>query len=230
MAPKNYQVIRSELFSSKLPSDPGLKVYFADAVIEDKTSPKFSIFGMPVFDRKTGKQVQQPQTLVKTHNVYFELQNVPFFYLPYVAGDAREPFGPITSFSAGYNTIFGLQFGVGLDLYELLGIEPIEGTHWRGDINYLSRRGPSVDTEFDFTGKELFGIKAQYTGVIKGTAMYDRATTSSAAAARFTLGALSPSISEVDFFIVKTSMICLMVLPYKLRFGAQRPQFLGTIL
>ena len=175
LAPKKYQVIRSELFSSKLPSDPGLKVYFADAVIEDKTSPKFSIFGMPVFDRKTGKQVQQPQTLVEAHNVYFELQNVPFFYLPYVAGDAREPFGPITSFSAGYNTIFGLQFGVGLDLYELLGIEPIEGTHWRGDINYLSRRRPSVDSEFDFTGKELFGIQARYTGVIKGTAMYDRA-------------------------------------------------------
>ena len=172
---KKYQVIRSQLFSSKLPSDPGLKVYFADAIIEDKTSPKFSIFGMPVFDRKTGKQVQQQQTLVEAHDVSFELQNVPFFYLPYVAGDAREPFGPITSFSAGYNTVFGLQFGVGLNLYELLGIEPIEGTHWRGDVNYLSRRGPSGDMEFDFTGKELFGVKAQYDGVVKGTAMYDRA-------------------------------------------------------
>ncbi len=175
LAPKKYQVNRSEIFSSKLPSDPGLLVYFADAVIEDKTSPKFSIFGLPVFDRKTGQQIQQTQTLVEAHDAYFELQKVPFFYLPYIAGDAREPFGPITSLSTGYNKVYGAQFGVGLNVYELLGIEPLENTHWRADFNYLSRRGPGLDSEYDFAGKELFGIPAIYTGLAKGNIMYDRA-------------------------------------------------------
>ncbi len=175
LAPKKYQVIRSEIFSSKLPSDPGLEVYFADAVVEDKTSPKFSIFGTPVLDRKTGQQINQTQTLVEAHDAFFELQKVPFFYLPYIAGDAREPFGPINSLNMGYNTVFGVQLGIGLNMYELLGIEPYENTHWRGDVDYLSRRGPVLDSEFDFAGKELFGIPAKYDGVVKGAAMNDRA-------------------------------------------------------
>ena len=175
LAPKKYQVIRSEIFSSKLPSDPGLKVYFADATIEDKTSPKFSLFGMPVFNRKTGRQEEKTQTLVEAHDTFLELQNVPFFYLPYIAGDAREPFGPINSLNIGYNRVFGTQLGVGLNLYELFGIEPLENTHWRGGVDYLSRRGPVVASEFDFAGVDLFGIPAKYEGVAKGTAMYDRA-------------------------------------------------------
>ncbi|HBI43360.1 MAG TPA: hypothetical protein DDY78_10970 [Planctomycetales bacterium] len=175
LAPKKYQVIRAEIFSSKLPSDPGLKVYFADAVVEDKTSPKFSIFGMPVLDRKTGQQEKRTQTLVEAHNVFFDLENVPFFYLPYVAGDAREPFGPLTDVSFGFNRIYGVEAGIGLNLYELFGIEALEGTRWKGTVNYLSRRGPGVGTEFDFSGKELFGVPAKYDGVVKGYAMSDRA-------------------------------------------------------
>jgi hypothetical protein len=175
LSPKKYQVIRAEIFSSKLPSDPGLKVYFADAVVEDKTSPKFSLFGMPVLNRKTGRQEQRNQTLVEAHNVFFDLENVPFFYLPYVAGDAREPFGPITDLSLGYNRIYGVQAGLGLNLYELFGIEALEGTRWKGNIDYLSRRGPGVGTEFDFSGKELFGVPAKYEGLAKGYAMSDRA-------------------------------------------------------
>jgi hypothetical protein len=175
LSPKKYQVIRADIFSSKLPSDPGLKVYFADAIIEDKTSPKFSLFGTPVLSRKTGQQVQKIQTLVEARDAYFELQNVPFFYLPYIAGDAREPFGPITEVSVGYNTVFGTQLSLGLNVYELFGLEAIEGTHWRANVDYLSRRGPGVGSEFDFSGKELFGVCAKYDGVVKGYAMSDRA-------------------------------------------------------
>src|SRR5205823_2432551 len=34
-----YEVVKAEFFSSKLPSDPGLKVYMTKAHIEDKTVP-----------------------------------------------------------------------------------------------------------------------------------------------------------------------------------------------
>ncbi len=230
LAPKKYQVNRSEIFSSKLPSDPGLKVYFADAVIEDKTSPKFSIFGVPVFDRKTGQQVQQTQTLVEAHNAYAELQNVPFFYLPYIAGDAREPFGPINSVNFGYNTVYGVQFSLGLNVYELLGIEPLENTHWRADLNYLSRRGPGVDTQFDFSGKDLFGILSKYDGVVKGNSMSDRALRHILGGSREIYpGAFTP----VDFrgrFLYREDVHDL---PYGFYgtnsgIGPQRPQFPGN--
>ncbi len=170
-----YEVVHADVFSSKLPSDPGLKVYVADAVIEDKTSPKFSIFGSPVINPETGRQEQKTQTLVEARDAYFELQNVPFFYLPYVAGDAREPLGPVREINVGYNRAFGLQLGVGLDMYELLGLEPFEGTRWNANLDYLTRRGPGLGSEFDFVENEFFGLPAHNEGSIQGYAMYDRA-------------------------------------------------------
>ena len=188
-----YQVLRAEIFSSKLPSDPGLKVYVAEAVIEDKTSPRFSIFGNPVLNSKTGVQEQKTQTLVEARDAYFELENVPFFYLPYLAGDAREPLGPITSVHLGANRVFGFEFGVGLDVYHLLGIDPFEGTRWRAGVDYLSRRGPGVSSNFDFSGKELFGVPAHYDGTLRGYAMYDRATDILGGGRELDPGAFNPS-------------------------------------
>ena len=130
LSANKYQTLRTEIFSSKLPSDPGLKVYISDAIIEDKNEPKFGLFGEPVVNRATGRQEERTQTLIEGRNVYFELENVPFFYLPYFAGDARDPLGPIRSITFGYNRQFGLQFGVGLNVYELLGVDPYEGTRW----------------------------------------------------------------------------------------------------
>ncbi len=168
-----YQVVHADIFSSKLPSDPGLLVYVADAVIEDKTSPKFSIFGTAVLNPQTGRQDVKTQTLVEAHDAFFELQDVPFFYTPYLAGDAREPLGPVREISVGYNKVFGFQFGIGLDVYDLLGLDPIEGTRWNANVDYLSRRGPGLGSEFDFTEPDFFGIPAHSEGLLQGYAMYD---------------------------------------------------------
>ena len=170
-----YQVSRAEIFSSKLPSDPGLLVYVADAVVEDKTSPKFSVFGTPVLNQQTGRQELQTQTLVEGHDAFFELQRVPFFYLPYIAGDAREPLGPVREIDVGYNKVFGFQIGVGLNVYDLLGLDAYEGTGWKANVDYLSRRGPSLSTEFDFSVKDFFGVAAHNEGLLQGAAMYDQA-------------------------------------------------------
>ena len=115
------------------------------------------------------------QTLIEGRNVYFELQNVPFFYLPYIAGDARDPLGPINSITFGDNKQYGFQAGIGLNVYELFGVDPYEGTRWNANIDYLSRRGPVLGTEFDFSGKDLYGLPATYSGEVKAVGMYDQA-------------------------------------------------------
>ncbi len=168
-----YEVVRAEIFSSKLPSDPGLKIYLATATIEDKPIRRLTIFGNPMIDRKTGKEIEARQTYLQGHNVFFEYYNIPYFYLPYVAADLRDPLGPVESLSFGYSNIFGFEAGITFNMYELLGIQPYEGTSWKSDVNYLSARGPALSTEFNYTGKDIFDIPAKYTGIVSGYAIYD---------------------------------------------------------
>jgi hypothetical protein len=169
-----YEVQRAEIFSSKLPSDPGLKIYVSDATIEDIQTPMVSLFGRPVINPKTGQQETLKETYIKAHNVFFELENIPFFYLPYLAGDARDPLGPIQNITFGYSGIFGFQEGLTLNVYQLLGILPIENTSWRLNIDYLSYRGPGLGTSFDYSGKEIFGVPAKYNGTVQAYGIYDR--------------------------------------------------------
>jgi hypothetical protein len=171
-----YRVIRSDIFSSKLPSDPGLKVYVSEAVIEDKEVPRRTIFGREVVDRQTGQPLAEHETLIRAENVFFELESVPFFYLPYLAGDARHPLGPVEEVTFSYNRIFGFQSGVVLDVYQLLGLQPVPDTRWRMHVDYLTRRGPMLGTDFDYSAHEFFGLPARREGFVVADGVYDRAT------------------------------------------------------
>jgi hypothetical protein len=59
-------------------------------------------------------------------------------------------------------------------MYQLLGVQPYPNTKWRLDLDYLSYRGPVAATEFDYAGKELFGMPVKYDAFVKATSMYDR--------------------------------------------------------
>ena len=44
---------RAQVFSSKLLSDPGLKLIVKQGNLENRSHPRTDLFGNPVFDRKT---------------------------------------------------------------------------------------------------------------------------------------------------------------------------------
>jgi hypothetical protein len=169
-----FEIVNSETFSSRLPSDPGLKIYLQDGVIEDNTVPLRNIFGMPVLDRTTGQPVMLRQTLLNGDNTFFQLEKIPFFWLPSVWTTAQEPLGPIQNFSWGFNQIFGLQLGVSLNVYQLLGLQPRPNTRWLLNLDEMSYRGPAVGTLYNTAANDLFGIPAKYTDTIRATGMYDR--------------------------------------------------------
>jgi hypothetical protein len=169
-----FELSETQVFSSKLPSDPGLKVYLRESTVEDRTVPMTSIFGRPVLDRKTGAPLEQKQTIVNGETVFFELESIPFFYLPYLKADARDPLGPIQDFNFGFSHIYGVQVGLTLNVYQLIGLQPPPTTSWRMNIDYLSYRGPGLGTSFDSAAKEFFGLSANTTTNVKGYAMYDR--------------------------------------------------------
>jgi hypothetical protein len=170
-----FRVVRAELFSSKLPSDPGLKVYVAQATVEDKAVPLRTLFGV-ARDRKTGEPLTEKQTLIHGENVFLKLEDVPVLYFPFVQGDARHPLGPVESVNFGYNRIFGVQTGVSLDVWNLLGLQPIPDTRWRANVDYLSKRGPGLGSDFDYSCKDAFGVPGKYTGLVRTYGIYDTGT------------------------------------------------------
>jgi hypothetical protein len=169
-----YELNRAEVFSSKLPSDPGLKVYVTRANVEEKTVPKMSIFGRRILNRTTGEVEQEQQTLVTGRNALLELENIPVLYFPYLSGDVNDPLGPIQDIAFSFSQIFGFEFGVTLNMYDLLGVQAYEGTHWKTIVNYLSYRGPALSTEFTYTQKDFLGIPAKWEGLVRGDSIYDR--------------------------------------------------------
>ncbi len=168
----DYRARRGEFFSSRLPSDPGLKIVFAQATLEEKKEPRRSLFR-----RLLGLADDNPnavaESIVRADEVFLEVESVPIFYLPFIKGDARDPLGPVHSITFGTNRVFGTQIGVGLDTYELLGLDRVEGTRWRTDVDYLSRRGPVLGTTFDFAGKNLFGVPSTYAGMARLWGLHD---------------------------------------------------------
>jgi hypothetical protein len=176
LSPNKFEAIKAAIFASKLPSDPGLTVNVTTATLEDKQVPKRSIFGWPVTSRTTGQPVMVPQRLFHGDDVLLRVEDVPVLYFPFVQGDAHDPLGPIQSISAGYNRIFGLQLSTTLNMYDLLGIDPFPGTRWRADVDYLTNRGPAIGTEYDFAGKDLFGMPSRYDGIVKAYGILDSGT------------------------------------------------------
>src|SRR5262249_49688351 len=103
----HFEAYNAVVFASKLPSDPGLNVYVERVALEERVVPKLSLFGQPLYDRKTGQPLEDHVSWTKARNALFKVEDVPVFYSPYVVGDARDPLGPIEGLRAGYSQIYG---------------------------------------------------------------------------------------------------------------------------
>jgi hypothetical protein len=61
-------------------------------------------------------------------------------------------------------------------MWNLINRNPIEGTRWTGDLDYLSRRGPAAGTSYEYAGKDLFGLTGPYSGLAKLYGIHDDGT------------------------------------------------------
>jgi hypothetical protein len=168
LSPTNYRATRAEVFSSRLPSDPGLTVVVADAALDEKKVPRTTIFGKTFIDPKTGQPILENQQIFTGRDVFFEFDRVPFFYFPYIKGDVQEPLGPLRNLSFNYNRIFGYQVFTTWDLYDLLGMTKLPGTKWSLEADYMTERGPALGSNFDYAGRDFLGMPSRYVGQVKG--------------------------------------------------------------
>jgi hypothetical protein len=164
---------QAEVYSTVLPSDPGLKIIVREAKIEEIDTVKQSIFGRTVIDRKTGAPLEYKRHIFTGDDNVVRFEGVPIFYSPYLEADVERPLGPLDSASFGYNKIFGFQITTTWDLYELLGLQRPDGNRWKLFADGMTARGPALGTEFDSAGKDLFGLTNKYEGMLKLYGIYD---------------------------------------------------------
>jgi lipopolysaccharide export system protein LptA len=169
-----FEAVRAEFFSSKLPSDPGVRVVLADAKLDQKRVVRRSILGIPFRDRRTGEVEMTTQQLVRGKNTFITLGGVPIFYTPYFIADADDPLGPLKAFSFGQDRIFGTQVFVTLDVFKLFGVNPPPNTRWSLDLDNLSERGFALGTDFNYAVRDTFGIEnARSRGLGKAWGLKD---------------------------------------------------------
>jgi hypothetical protein len=176
LGPKLFKASHTEVFSTVLPSDPGLKIVVSEATLEDTDTPRRNIFGFRIKDSKTGEYLKDTQRVFTGRNFFLRLENVPILYFPYVQGDPEDPLGPLESIAFNYNRIFGFQFFTTWNVYDLIGMTPVPGTRWQLFADYMTRRGPALGTAYSYSGKDMFWIPGQYEGLVKAYGIYDNAT------------------------------------------------------
>jgi hypothetical protein len=173
--PKLYKMKATSIFSSIIPSDPGLKVDVDDLTVEEVQKEKTNLWWFPAYDSE-GKRIVQTDRFFTGRNFVARLEDVPVFYLPYYRGNVERPLGPLDGANLSFNRILGFQVYTTWDMFDLLNLSRPDGSRWRLLLDYLTLRGPGFGTEYDFDGKDLFGIKSKYSGMVKLYGTVDHGT------------------------------------------------------
>jgi hypothetical protein len=172
LSPTLYEGSGAEVFSSRLPSDPGLKVYLRQVSLEQTGyAPSRRSTLQP--DGTVATSQDEAQFFFRGTNVFLEVENTPIFYLPFMQGDVRRPLGPLVDIGFGEDRIFGGRLQTTWDAYDLFGIKPQAGTRWNIDIDGLTKRGPALGTNYDYSGKNLFDIPSNYAGFVHAWGIHD---------------------------------------------------------
>jgi len=165
------------IFASRLPSDPDLTVRAEEATVEERKVPAKGWFGRPLTDPLTGQPLMVTQLWATADDVTLRAWDVPFFYLPHLEGDLKDPLGPLEQIRFRSDRVFGTGLMVDWDVFQLFGLDAPPNTKWTLQTDYMSRRGPALGTEMVTKGAGLFGIPGAYATEVRGYGIYDDAPT-----------------------------------------------------
>jgi hypothetical protein len=99
------------------------------------------------------------QTAMKArarHNFVY-LEGIPVMYWPVLNSNVDTPSFYLSGFQFRQDNIFGTQALVNWDLYQILGIDAVDGTRWNLSTDYLSERGFALGTDYQYNLPDLLG-------------------------------------------------------------------------
>ncbi len=173
LGPSEFRAVQAEVFSSRLPSDPGLKLVLGEARVTQRRAPKRSIFGRQFINPITGTGEEETERFFQGEDVQMRVNDIPVFYTPFIQGTLSSPVGPLHGVTFQHDRIFGYHIGAELDMFNLLGIDPPVGNRWSARIDEFTKRGPGIGSTYDYTGDGLLGFPGKYIGTVKLYGMYD---------------------------------------------------------
>lgn len=147
----DWQVRNADLYSSKLPADPGLKLSSPDVTLNQRRVIRRNIFGLPYRDIFTGERIVDTEQIVTARNSRLEIWDVPVAWFPYLRTDVTDPLGPFVGLGLGMDRIFGQQVYTSWDMYKLLALKGPPGHKWLLNVDYLSDRGPGVGSYYYYS-------------------------------------------------------------------------------
>jgi hypothetical protein len=172
----HFEASEAELSSSRLPSDPGLRIQATSISLEERTGPRLNIFGRPITTLDGDDTKEEKQWHAIADEVTFRVFDLPVGYLPHIEGDPREPLGPLRNLRVKSDRVFGPSVQATWDMFSLLGRDKPKETKWDLETDYFGRRGPAIGTDFQTTGTGLFGFPGRYWTQAKGYIIQDHGT------------------------------------------------------
>ena len=161
LGPNEIELYDTTLNGSRRPSDPGLQFTASRSVFTREERVRRNIFGIEYTDLTTGQKDFGFEQILTSYDVKPRIFNVPVFYLPRTRNDINEPFGPLSGFNIGNDTVKGFQVYTTFDVFKLAGLRGRAGDRWVVFADYLSLRGGATGTEYDYSGRDLFGIASR---------------------------------------------------------------------
>ena len=126
------------------------------------------ITGYATIDPQTGQPAVGDDYFLESNNNLIYVGGIPVFYWPFMRTDLQNPSYYVERVRLGNDRIFGFQAGVGLDMYQVLGIRrPPKGTRWLGLLDYLQERGIGFGTEFQYRTPGFLGFGREASGITK---------------------------------------------------------------
>lgn len=158
-------VAQEALFTTSRLEDPSYSLQAATVSYEDQQRAIIDPFtGQPAINPYTGEPVYDHAQLARTQNNFVYLGDVPVFYWPTLTTNLEEPRFYVDSIRFRNDRVFGFQTLLDLDVYQLLGAEPLPGTNWIASLDYLSERGFGYGSTYKYDRDSFFGVPGPVHG------------------------------------------------------------------
>ena len=108
-----------------------------------------------------GRARRTKQKLIEARQNVFFMGFLPVFYWPKMVIDPDDPTPPLQNLRYMYSNYFGQMIMTDWNGFKLFGLTKPDPTKeftvdtWNVDLDYLTRRGPAIGTEFAFFGEQL---------------------------------------------------------------------------